>query len=152
MLLKPLFLVTAAARTVAVAHASWRLSEATTATALAVAKAIHIPAQAALKEASDDGGEALRRGAAAYTQLLKESFEDGEDRGCWQQVGEQLQLLQHQTHEDACSDRGEPLRELIALTRVKCIYTRSRRPFPGPDEGCYLFPHEVPGDWLSQFT
>lgn len=96
-----------------------------------------------------EGDEAVQRGAAAYKQLMKESMENGKSHGCWQHVAEQLLLLQQQTHEDACSTRGEAFRELIALTRLKCIYTRSNRPFPGPEEGCYLFPHEVPQEWLS---
>ncbi|KAL8432535.1 hypothetical protein ACSSS7_004532 [Eimeria intestinalis] len=96
-----------------------------------------------------DGHEATRRGAAAYTQLMRESLDTGEAQGCWRHVAEQLLLLQHQTHEDACSARGEAFRELIALTRMRCIYTRSHRPFPGPKEGCYLFPEEVPNQWLK---
>ncbi|KAL8453891.1 hypothetical protein Emed_000602 [Eimeria media] len=96
-----------------------------------------------------DGHEAIQRGAAAYTQLMRESLDTGEAQGCWQHVAEQLMLLQHLTHEDACSARGEAFRELIALTRMRCIYTRSHRPFPGPKEGCYLFPEEVPKEWLT---
>ncbi|KAL8445949.1 hypothetical protein Emag_004914 [Eimeria magna] len=96
-----------------------------------------------------DGHDAIQRGAAAYTQLMRESSSTGEAQGCWQHVAEQLLLLQHQTHEDACSARGEAFRELIALTRMRCIYTRSHRPFPGPKEGCYLFPEEVPKEWLK---
>lgn len=98
---------------------------------------------------AEDGEEAIRLGAAAYSQLLKESSEEGAASSCWQQVSEQLLLLQQQTHEDACSSRGEAFRELIALTRMRCIYARSGRPFPGPAEGCYLFPHEVPLDWIG---
>lgn len=97
---------------------------------------------------SRDEEEVVRRGAAAYNQLLRESVEEGAASGCWQQVSEQLLLLQQQTIEDACSSKGEPFRELIALTRMRCIYIRSGRLFPGPAEGCYLFPHEVPASWM----
>ena len=140
MLLKLLLLVAVAALSVisATLHA-------------AAAAAAHREATRAAELAAGDGEEAIRRGAAAYAQLMKESLETGEVRSCWQQVGEQLQLLQHQTHEDACSSRGEAFRELIALTRMRCIYSRSHRPFPGPKEGCYIFPHEVPEEWLSSF-
>ncbi|KAL8272878.1 hypothetical protein Esti_003187 [Eimeria stiedai] len=116
--------------------------------AAAIQQLMWIEAVATAGEALD-GHDAIRRGAAAYTQLMRESLDTGEAQGCWQHVAEQLLLLQHQTHEDACSVRGEAFRELIALTRMRCIYTRSHRPFPGPKEGCYLFPEEVPNEWLK---
>ncbi|XP_026190980.1 uncharacterized protein LOC113146797 [Cyclospora cayetanensis] len=109
------------------------------------------PAELVAQGGAEDGEDVIRRGAAAYTQLMKESLEKGSATSCWQQVSEQLMLLQHQTHEDACSSKGEAFRELIALTRMRCIYTRSGRPFPGPKDGCFLFPHEVPQDWIAPY-
>ena len=110
------------------------------------------PGGAAAATGSTEEEEVVRRGAAAYSQLLRESLQEGAASSCWQQVSEQLLLLQQETLEDACSSKGEPFRELIALTRMQCIYTRSERPFPGPSEGCYLFPYEVPTSWLGSLV
>ncbi|KAL8429117.1 hypothetical protein Efla_003170 [Eimeria flavescens] len=135
----------AVAAAVAVAAATQQLMS----TVAAAAAAGAVAAAGAPPGSTGDGEDAIRRGAAAYSQLLRESTETDDARGCWQHVAEQLLLLQHQTHEDACSVRGEAFRELIALTRMRCIYTRSHRSFPGPQDGCYLFPEEVPEEWLK---
>lgn len=112
---------------------------------------VYFPLVAASVHKSPKSAEvSLREGAVAYEQLQREASDGllGKGRSCWQQVQQMLHLLQQQTHQDACSSQGEPFRELIALTRVRCIYSRSNRRFPSPDEGCFVAPNEVPSDWI----
>nr|PUA90583.1 putative transmembrane protein [Toxoplasma gondii TgCATBr9] len=95
------------------------------------------------------------KGRAEFEALWKDAEEilggsrSGALKSCWAAVLKEINLLQSLPSEQACSSLGEASREYIALLRARCIYTRTGRPFPSAQNGCYLLPDDVPVTWLA---
>ncbi|KEP65554.1 UNVERIFIED_CONTAM: hypothetical protein HHA_247270 [Hammondia hammondi] len=98
---------------------------------------------------------AAAKGRAEFEALWKDAEEilggsrSGVLKSCWAAVLKEINLLQSLPSEQACSSLGEASREYIALLRARCIYTRTGRPFPSAQNGCYLLPDDVPVTWLA---
>ncbi|KFG64524.1 hypothetical protein TGRUB_247270A, partial [Toxoplasma gondii RUB] len=98
---------------------------------------------------------AAAKGRAEFEALWKDAEEilggsrSGALKSCWAAVLKEINLLQSLPSEQACSSLGEASREYIALLRTRCIYTRTGRPFPSAQNGCYLLPDDVPVTWLA---
>ncbi|CBZ55952.1 conserved hypothetical protein [Neospora caninum Liverpool] len=97
----------------------------------------------------------VAKGRVAYEALQRDAEEtlgqskSGALKSCWAAVLKEINRLQSLPSEQACSSLGEASREYIALLRARCIYTRTGRPFPTAENGCYLLPEDVPQSWLA---